>query len=291
MGGRGRASGSSYTPVTPNHRETAVVYKVGIYGWRKRCLYLLVLILMVTIIFNLALTIWILKVMDFTIDGMGKLRVTEKGLRLEGQSEFLRPLYAAEIISRKDQGLILESSRNITLNSRNTNGNVTGRLVVGARDLVSHHQQFLIETPDGKMLLHAKEDEVVVGAERLRVTGAEGAVFEGSVQTPHIRAEAREELRLESTTRSLFMHAPKGILMEAEGGDFTAKCRTDLRLESNDGAILLNSQNIEFKNLKTVSSGDVSNSDVYELCTCPNGKLFLAGPTSGCKPETGLCNE
>ncbi|MGH0185020.1 UNVERIFIED_CONTAM: hypothetical protein FKN15_016692 [Acipenser sinensis] len=43
------------------------VYKVGIYGWRKRCLYLFVLLLMVLILVNLALTIWILKVMNFTI--------------------------------------------------------------------------------------------------------------------------------------------------------------------------------------------------------------------------------
>lgn len=43
------------------------MYKVGIYGWRKRCLYFFVLLLMILILINLALTIWILKVMNFTI--------------------------------------------------------------------------------------------------------------------------------------------------------------------------------------------------------------------------------
>lgn len=33
-------------------------------------------------------------------DGMGNLRITEKGLKLEGDSEFLKPLYAKEIRSR-----------------------------------------------------------------------------------------------------------------------------------------------------------------------------------------------
>lgn len=33
-------------------------------------------------------------------DGMGNLRITEKGLKLEGDSEFLQPLYAKEIKSR-----------------------------------------------------------------------------------------------------------------------------------------------------------------------------------------------
>ena len=47
--------------------EGPQVYKVGIYGWRKRCLYFFVLLLMILILVNLAMTIWILKVMNFTI--------------------------------------------------------------------------------------------------------------------------------------------------------------------------------------------------------------------------------
>ncbi|CAL8275236.1 unnamed protein product [Gadus morhua 'NCC'] len=37
-----------------------------------------------------------------TIDGMGKLRVTKEGVRLEGESEFLHPLYVKEIRSRRE---------------------------------------------------------------------------------------------------------------------------------------------------------------------------------------------
>lgn len=50
---------------------------VGIYGWRKRCLYFFILLLLVTMIVNLALTIWILKVMNFTpvrVAAVGSLR-------------------------------------------------------------------------------------------------------------------------------------------------------------------------------------------------------------------------
>lgn len=41
-------------------------FRLGVYGWRKRCLYSLVLILMVIVILNLALTVWLLKVMGFS---------------------------------------------------------------------------------------------------------------------------------------------------------------------------------------------------------------------------------
>uniref|UniRef100_A0A8C0WQK6 Gamma-sarcoglycan n=1 Tax=Castor canadensis TaxID=51338 RepID=A0A8C0WQK6_CASCN len=55
---------STYT--MPGIVENQCVYKIGIYGWRKRCLYLFVLLLLVILVVNLALTIWILKVMWFS---------------------------------------------------------------------------------------------------------------------------------------------------------------------------------------------------------------------------------
>ncbi|KAB0351892.1 hypothetical protein FD754_016749 [Muntiacus muntjak] len=59
--------------------ENAQLYPVGIYGWRKRCLYFFVLLLLVTMIVNLAMTIWILKVMNFTVV---ILTVNSKPLRM-----------------------------------------------------------------------------------------------------------------------------------------------------------------------------------------------------------------
>jgi len=39
---------------------------LGLIGWRKKCLYTLLLFLMLLIITNLVLTLWILKVMQFS---------------------------------------------------------------------------------------------------------------------------------------------------------------------------------------------------------------------------------
>lgn len=40
--------------------------QLGLYGWRKKCLYVLVFSLMLLIVVNLGLTLWILKVMEFS---------------------------------------------------------------------------------------------------------------------------------------------------------------------------------------------------------------------------------
>ncbi|KFP45629.1 Delta-sarcoglycan [Chlamydotis macqueenii] len=175
--------------------EGPQVYKVGIYGWRKRCLYFFVLLLMILILVNLAMTIWILKVMNFTIDGMGNLRITEKGLKLEGDSEFLKPLYAKEIRSRPGNPLYFQSARNVTVNILNEKTKVLTRLVTGPQAVEAHSQKFEVKTLSGKLLFSADDNEVVVGAERLRVLGAEGTVFPKSIETPNVRADPFKELR------------------------------------------------------------------------------------------------
>lgn len=73
--GSAAAGGARQTPTTssrtctPQHDEqphTCNGFRIGLYGWRKRCLYSLILGLMVMVILNLALTLWLLKVMEFS---------------------------------------------------------------------------------------------------------------------------------------------------------------------------------------------------------------------------------
>ncbi|XP_073439697.1 zeta-sarcoglycan isoform X2 [Dendrobates tinctorius] len=278
--------------------ENTQFYPVGIYGWRKRCLYFFVLLLLVTMIVNLAMTIWILKVMNFTVGGMGNLRITKNGIRLEGVSEFLLPLYVKEIQSRKDSALVLQSDRNVTVNARNPNGQLTGQMIVGADAVEAQCKRFEVKSnEDGKMLFSADEEEITIGADRLRVTGTEGAVFGHSVETPHIRAGPSQDLRLESPTRSLTMEAPKGVQISAVAGEFRASCRKELHLQSTDGEIFLDADSIRLANLPQgsftpSSTGSVGpRQTVYELCVCPNGKLYLspAGASSTCQSSSNIC--
>ncbi|XP_042198055.1 zeta-sarcoglycan [Callorhinchus milii] len=274
--------------------ESQQVFQVGIYGWRKRCLYFFVLLLMVTMIVNLALTIWILKVMKFSVDGMGNLRITNQGVRLEGKSEFLLPLYVKEIQSRKDSPLMLQSDRNVTVNARNNLGQITGQLTVGSHAVEAQGRRFEIKTEDGKkVLFSADENEISIGVEKLRVTGPEGAVFEQSVETPHVRAQPSQELKLESPTRALTMEAPKGVHIAADEGEIKATCRRDLQLQSTDGEIFLNAKTIRLGNIPqgSASTSSTPHQTVYEVCVCPNGKLFLSPGEAGstCQSSSNIC--
>ncbi|XP_042368301.1 zeta-sarcoglycan-like isoform X2 [Plectropomus leopardus] len=183
------------------------VYPVGLYGWRKRCLYFFLLLLLVTMIVNLALTVWIIKVMNFSVDGMGNLHLKQDGIRLEGISEFLRPLYVNEIQSRRDSLLVLGSEKNVTLNARNEQGQLTGQLTVGPEAVEAQCQRLEVRSKDGgRLLFTANEEEIIMTTEKFTVTGSEGAVFGHSVETPLIQARASEDLNLCLRPRVLPVH-------------------------------------------------------------------------------------
>ncbi|XP_002748944.1 gamma-sarcoglycan isoform X1 [Callithrix jacchus] len=272
--------------------ENRYVYKIGIYGWRKRCLYLFVLLLLIILVVNLALTIWILKVMWFSPTGMGHLRVTKDGLRLEGESEFLFPLYAKEIHSRVDSSLLLQSTQNVTVNARNSEGEVTGRLKVGPKMVEVQSQQFQINSNNGKPLFTVDEKEVVVGTDKLRVTGPEGALFEHSVETPLVRADPFQDLRLESPTRSLSMDAPRGVRIQAPAGKIEALSQMDIVFHSSDGMLVLDAETVCLPKLVQGTWGPSGSSQrLYEICVCPDGKLYLsvAGVGTTCQENSHIC--
>ncbi|XP_058482289.1 zeta-sarcoglycan-like isoform X1 [Solea solea] len=274
------------------------VYPVGLYGWRKRCLYFFLLLLLVTMIVNLALTVWIIKVMNFSMDGMGNLHLNQDGIHLEGISEFLLPLYVKEIQSRQQENvLVLRSEKNVTINARDSQGQLTGQLTVGPEAVEAQCQKLEVRSRDGgRLLFTADEEEVIMTTEKFTVTGSEGAVFGHSVETPLIRARASEDLRLESPTRTLTMEAPRGVDVSAAQGQLKVSSRKDLQLESTEGEILLDANNIQLGSLPlgvyTASPSQASHEQaVYEVCVCPSGKIYLSPAEGGstCQAMSNIC--
>lgn len=273
--------GSGVPVPVPEH-----MHMIGIYGWRKRCLYLFVLLLIVILVINFALTIWILRVMWFNSEGMGLLQVHSDGVKLdEGESEFLFPVYAQEIHSREDSSLLVHSSENVSLNARDENGDVTGRTSVGPTEAQGHTDNLLISSNNDNMLFTADGRQAVVGPDRLRITGPEGALFQHSVEVPQLKAELFKDLMLESPTRSLTMDAPKGVHLKALAGNIEAHSNMDVILHSSVGLLVLDAETVRMPSLP-LSEGELSGNTqgLYEVCVCPSGKLFLskAGVTSTC---------
>uniref|UniRef100_A0A8C7WXB0 Sarcoglycan zeta n=1 Tax=Oryzias sinensis TaxID=183150 RepID=A0A8C7WXB0_9TELE len=217
-------------------------------------------------------------------DGMGSLRLKENGIHLEGVSKFQRPLYVNDIQSRRDSWLLLRSDKNVTLNARNKEGQLTGQLTVGEFPVI--------------IILHSfyRNSELGRYACLKLINCAEGAVFEHSVETPLIQARTSEDLKLESPTRSLTMEAPRGVEVSAARGTLGISSRKDLQLESTEGEILLDASSIRLGSLPLGThagspSQAIQKQAVYEVCVCPSGKIYLspAESSSSCQAMSNIC--
>ncbi|XP_059482697.1 delta-sarcoglycan [Neocloeon triangulifer] len=264
---------------------------VGIYGWRKRCLYLLIVVLVAVVIVNLSLTLWLLKVMQFSSEGMGRLKVVDDGLQLQGRAMVLDSLIASTIRSRPGTPISIDSSHNFSVNARDHLGRTVSRLILGSDQFECLARGFRVTDPKGEVLFSATRGEVEIRAETLRVTG--GAVFDGSVQTPMVRADSGYELKLESPTRSLHVKAPQGVSIEARAGEISANCLSDMKLQSVAGTVRLEAANVFMPGLREASRGSGQSSratqDVYQLCACANGRVFLAQPDVACAADSDVC--
>lgn len=65
---------------------------------------------------------------------MGQLRIVAGGIQLNGQAMVLDSLIASSISSRKNQPITIESSRNFTVNARDSEGRVINRIFLGKNE-------------------------------------------------------------------------------------------------------------------------------------------------------------
>ncbi|XP_034939815.1 zeta-sarcoglycan isoform X2 [Chelonus insularis] len=290
------------------NQPTCNGYKFGVNGWRKICLCMLILGLTIMVSLNFAITLWLLKVMEFSAEGMGSLKIVPGGVELKGQAAILDALIASSVRSRKGRNLVLESWNNFTASARARDGRLLARFTLSEDSVNCMSKAFHITDSQGGVLFSATREQVVVGATMLKVTGAGGAVFRGSVQTPIVRAEAGHSLELESATRSLEIKAPERVVIESRAGEIFASCLSDLTLQSIEGVIRLDAESVFLKDLKIGafvqkhqsreqqqiprndrSSTDQRESNIYQLCVCANGKLFLARPDGICQADKTIC--
>uniref|UniRef100_A0A1B0DEM4 Uncharacterized protein n=1 Tax=Phlebotomus papatasi TaxID=29031 RepID=A0A1B0DEM4_PHLPP len=237
---------------------------------------------------------------------MGQLKVVAGGLQLSGQALVLDLLRASTIRSRHAQPISIESSRNFSINTRDSEGFIENQLFLGHDRVECLASGFRITDTHGGNLFAVNRDEVAIGANALKIDGEGGAIFHESIQTPLVRADAGRELKLESPTRSLELKASQAILIQSRAGSLDATCLNDLKLNSETGSIRLDSANILMPNLKTAqpptSQANMPSTllggrpehqmhnKVYQLCACASGKLFLAAPHSVCAgDESTVC--
>ncbi|CAB3405327.1 unnamed protein product [Caenorhabditis bovis] len=265
----------------------ADIYRVGIYGWRKRFLYIFILVLTIGIVLNLALTIWIMSVLDFSTDGIGALKIEDDGIRVEGRAQFDRPVHFSELGTLRDETLSIDSFNGVNLQSRNTKGDVAAKFSLmpdGKAQMTC--DKFEVFDDDQKLLFFADSDEIGLKLENLRILDEGGSVFEGAIQTSSVRPQPDAPLRLESPTRSVSVDAAQDIEILAAAGEVAVNSLLDINISSKQGEIRLESSTIYMEKLHR---SDGRGAPQTQVCVCHNGRLFLAAPNADCRADREIC--
>lgn len=284
-----------------DHDPAYIVYKIGIYGWRKRCIYFLILLVLIMAIINLALTIWIIRVQDFSFSGMGRLHITKDGVKMDGTADFLSALKAKTIKSRKDSPIQIVSGTNLSLSTVDRNNKVNGQIAMDSRQIVMKNKELLIQNAKGNTLFYADDKKIKMNIDNMDITVPGGLNFQSSIQTSTVKNNDNDDLQIESLTRKLYAKAAQGINITSKGSDIKFQSLQDTKFVSKAGKIVLDAKTIQLKNIREskvptksdLSAGNTGNiyDGIAEVCACKDGTLFLAPPDSGlpCKVTKDVC--
>ncbi|RVE43106.1 hypothetical protein evm_012247 [Chilo suppressalis] len=264
-------------------------------GWRRTCLYIIIVILMILVFLNIALTLWIISALRLTMNGIGPIRIVKNGIQLNSHAWFVDSLVASTITSQPAQPVTIRSHRNFTvLVSEHTFGNnkslqqsEVAKLLIKRDSVECSGRTFDVRDHRGGGVFYASRDEVRVFSDALAVDGPGGVTVQNAIQAPSIRAPPGSDLQLESLTRNLSLRAPKFIHLESRAGNIDVTAHRDIKFASDVGAIRIEAQNIIISDLKkanttTKPQKNVRTMKIYQLCACASGKLFLAAPDGIC---------
>ncbi|XP_047486146.1 delta-sarcoglycan-like [Penaeus chinensis] len=327
--------------------------RVATSGWRRRCLYTLLLTLMALSVVNLSLTLWILKTVYFNVEGMGSLHVVTGGVEMSGASDLSGKLTVGRILSRAKEDLSISGYYNLTVFTTTENVSDSTFLTLGVEDVVAGAKSLTIQDTEGHTLFETSSEGTAVGADTLTVTGKDGATFSGSVETPLLFAENIHELRVESVTRDIRAEAAQEARVEARDGDISTTSLRDISLVARQGLIHFDNPFISMPRLPVhgdeaflkeglqeeeeeeeeekvekggdgttsvprmttmtptesqvrpplpdalpatttpmapaASSQESSQVEVFQVCVCPNGKLFVVAVGFVCVTDETVC--
>ncbi|CAF1223130.1 unnamed protein product, partial [Didymodactylos carnosus] len=129
---------------------------VGVYGWRKRCLYCLLVLLTIIVCINLCLTLWLTLVLGLHWGGVGIMSLHKNHIVFNGPTVFKNTLYTDEIRSGDKSG---------------TNGHYS-KLVIDKSGINANCEQFQINDRSGQQLIAVDSSEIRVFTNDMSIISA-----------------------------------------------------------------------------------------------------------------------
>ena len=236
----------------------------GLYGWRKRLLYLAVILLLCLILVNFGLTIWILSVLRFNIHGVGSLRFSGDDLIVEGTAEFLQGINTGVVSGNGMEPVVISSGSSVLIQVANSSINVSQDSIEIVSDKFDVGNE--LSVTNESVTFHSKVD-VPAGA------------YIGNVSADRIESRPGEDLKISSFGNKLSIEA-ETVEISSAVGDVSLQAANAINLMSVSGDISLTSQTVILSNLPVVTPSlhvtSPVNTNIMEVCVCAGTKqVFL----------------
>ena len=272
--------------------------KIGIYGWRKRCLYLLILVIFIVAMLNLALTVWIIRVVHLSPDGLGPVEISDDSVLISGDAEFLGAIHASEIKGVSGAPLVVESANRLKIQAidqnYNSDGSSCSRMTLDEDRMSVSTDDLWVKNCAGDTLLRARTGaDLEIGAVDeevgVNVVGDGGATFKDGVITSKIEAPSTENLDISSRMNRIDISGTRGVGINAKFGGISLSAMDDVTIASKRGKLIFDAE-LRMMDLPLVGNEDKdSEIEAYQLCVCNDGRLYLAGAKDFCGRNSDLC--
>ncbi|GIY72670.1 delta-sarcoglycan [Caerostris darwini] len=178
------------------------------------------------------------------------------------------------------------------MKARNNKGFLTNILSLGEAGLQAMGNYFLIRGTSGNVLLQVDPQEMVVSANHIVVSDSGGLRLDGSLETPLVRGGATKDLRLESPLKKVKVRSEGAMHVDSPAGGIHVEGLRDMNLKSTGGRVVIDSSKLEMKNLKLSRHvKDKKRQEVFQVCMCENGRLFLAHREGHCQIQESMCRD
>eukprot|EP00092_Neocalanus_flemingeri_P009738 GFUD01010489.1.p1 GENE.GFUD01010489.1~~GFUD01010489.1.p1 ORF type:complete len:265 (+),score=76.96 GFUD01010489.1:37-831(+) len=259
-------------------------------GAKKLGLYSLLIFLALLTSLNIGLTLWLMSALHFDMEGTGPIQFVKNGLKIDGATYVMDTLTTSKI-STTAPSLHLSSPRHVHLSSS------ASRLVL-KHNTELHSSNLTVTSTEGVEVFSVGQEGVRLGTGRVV---SHTATLGSALQCPVVQSAAGQSLSIQSPTSTLGLYGPSGVRVEAAGGEVRLSAYRDVKIATREGKVILNTGSVLLPRLPIVHTNisinnyskslDREDITIHQVCSCSNGRLFLAPAKSHCYGRVDVCKE
>lgn len=157
-------------------------------------------------------------------------------------------------------------------------------------------KRFVIMDDEGKVIFSTSPTQTSMSSKKMKVSEVGGIQLTSSIETQNIRSGPGNSLSISSPVGSLKFNGPQKVDFVSFGGPINFFGLEDITFGTKgQGKITLNSGALKIPNLTLSNATNSyfrksSNLNTFQLCSCADGKLFMAEPNSLCLADYHICS-